>query len=139
VPLPDLARTVDYLNLTLPFHPEDKGLISAEVLRLMRPTAVIVHISRGEIIDERALLEALDERRLAAACLDVFAQEPLPPGHALRRHPRILATPHIAASTHEALALIARMLGEDIRRLFHGQARFTPTSQLAATEPVKDS
>ncbi len=119
--LPQLVRTVDYLVLTLPFRPEYKELISAEMLRSMQPTAVIVNISRGEIIDEQALLKALDERKLGAACLDVFAHEPLLPGHALPRHPRIFATPHVAGSTHEALARIARILGDDIRRVFDGQ------------------
>jgi D-3-phosphoglycerate dehydrogenase len=119
--LAELAPSVDYLVIALPFRPTTKGLISAEILGLMRPTAVVVNISRGEIIDEAALVEALDERRLAAACLDVFAQEPVPPGHPLPRHPRIFATPHIAGATHEALTRIARTLGEDIRRVFHGE------------------
>jgi len=119
VPLPELARSVDYLVVALPFRPTTRGLISAEILGLMRPTAVIVNISRGEIIDEAALVKSLDEHRLAVACLDVFAQEPLPPGHPLPHHPRVFATPHIAGATNEALARIARMLGEDIRRVFH--------------------
>lgn len=121
MPLPDLAGTVDYLVIALPFRPETIGLVSKEILERMRPTAVIVNIGRGEIIDEAALVGALDEHRLAAACLDVFAQEPLPPGHPLPHHSRIFATPHIAGATHEALARIARILGEDIRRVLQGE------------------
>lgn len=121
LPLPDLAGAVDYLVIAVPFRPETTGLVSKEILGRMRPAAVIVNVARGEIIDETALVAALDEHRLAAACLDVFAQEPLPPGHPLPRHPLIFATPHIAGATHEALARIARILGEDIRRVLRGE------------------
>jgi len=120
VPLARLAERADFLVVTVPRRPETDGLVSAEVLRRMRRTAFVVNVSRGSVVDEAALLRALDDGAIAGACLDVFRQEPAPRGHPLVMHPRVLATPHLAGSTPEAQRRIARILGTDVRRVLSG-------------------
>ena len=94
-----LLRESDYLACTLPLTPETEGLIGARELALLRPTAFVINISRGPVFDERALIAALREGRLAGAALDVFETEPLPADSALWDLPNVLITPH-ASGTH---------------------------------------
>lgn len=101
VDLTELLQEADFVTLHVPFKPETKKLIGREQLALMKPTAIIVNTARGGVIDEEALLEALNSGRLAGAGLDVFENEPAP-NPALVQHERVLATPHIAASTADA-------------------------------------
>ncbi len=101
--LEDLLPAVDFLSLHLPLGPETRGLIGARELSLMRTEAVIVNCARGGIVDEPALLAALQAGRLRGAALDVFAVEP-PGQHSLFELPNVLATPHLGASTREAQA-----------------------------------
>jgi D-3-phosphoglycerate dehydrogenase len=101
--LDELLPEVDYLSLHLPFAEGTRGMIGARELALMRPEAVLVNCARGGIVDEEALLAALESGRLRAACLDVFATEP-PGAHPLLSLPNVIATPHLGASTHGAQA-----------------------------------
>jgi D-3-phosphoglycerate dehydrogenase len=87
----------------------------------MKPTAYLINVSRGGVVDERALVEALDEGRLAGAALDVFREEPTASPHPLVDHPLVVPTPHLAGSTAESLRRIAMMAGSDIRRVFDGR------------------
>jgi phosphoglycerate dehydrogenase-like enzyme len=91
-----------------------RGLITKNELALLKPTAFIVNTSRGPIIDETALLEALASRQLAGAGLDVFDVEPLPRDHPLRSAPRTLLTPHIGYVTHGTYRIFYREAVEDI-------------------------
>src|SRR5207244_13473698 len=77
-------------------------LINAERLRLMKPGAVLINTARGELVDEDALAEAVREKRIRGAAIDVFAVEPLPADSPLRQLDRVILTPHLAASTAEA-------------------------------------
>jgi D-3-phosphoglycerate dehydrogenase len=101
VALDDLLRRADVVTLHTPLTEQTRNLISAERLALMKPEALLVNCGRGGIIDEAALLAALDGGRLAGAALDVFAEEP-PTDFALIRHPKVVATPHLGAQTREA-------------------------------------
>jgi phosphoglycerate dehydrogenase-like enzyme len=92
-------------------------MISGTVLRSMKPTAGIVNASRGEVVDQDALEKALDDEVLAFAALDVFDSEPTPIDHPLVKHPRVLATPHMAGSTRETLQRTAQIAGSEIRRV----------------------
>ncbi|MBI4185058.1 MAG: D-2-hydroxyacid dehydrogenase family protein [Proteobacteria bacterium] len=106
----DLLRRADVVTIHVVLGPRTRGLIGARELALMKPTAYLVNTSRGPIVDERALIEALERGRLAGAGLDVFDIEPLPLDHPFRRIGSVVATPHIGYITAEQY------------RLFYGQA-----------------
>lgn len=91
----ELFAQADVVSIHQVLSDRTAGSVGTAELALMKPTAVLVNTSRGPIIDEAALIEALDQGRLLAAALDVFAEEPLPVDHRLRNHPRVIATPHI--------------------------------------------
>ncbi|UFN47106.1 D-2-hydroxyacid dehydrogenase family protein [Roseomonas sp. OT10] len=93
--LDELLRRADMVTLHMVLGPETHGLIGARELGLMQPTALLVNTSRGPLVDWRALAEALRSGRIAGAALDVFDEEPLPPGHPLRGLPNLVATPHL--------------------------------------------
>jgi len=101
VDLRDLLQRADFVSLHVPLRAGNRNLIGAAELALMKPTAYLINTARGGLIDEAALLAALDAGQLAGAALDVFADEPQP-NPALVAHPRVLATPHIAGSTEDA-------------------------------------
>lgn len=97
----DLLQTADFISVHVPLTPSTRGLVGIEQLAVVKPTARLVNCARGGIVDEAALLAALDEGRLAGAALDVFSEEP-PAGSRLLSSPRLVATPHLGASTEEA-------------------------------------
>ena len=108
-----LFREADVVTVHLVLSKRTRGLIGASELALMKPTARLVNTSRGPIIDEAALIEALQERRIAAAAVDVFDSEPLSADHPFRKLDNALATPHIGYVT------------EDLYRTFYGDAAAT--------------
>ncbi len=112
----------DYVVVTVPWTPETVGLIGAEELARLKPTAMLVGISRGGIIDEAALLGALREGRLAAAALDVTSSEPLPADSPLWEEPNLLITPHVAGGTQYETAHILEIFTENLARLLRGEA-----------------
>jgi phosphoglycerate dehydrogenase-like enzyme len=95
VPKEELLREADVVSIHLVLSGRTRGLIGAAELQLMKPTARLVNTSRGPIVVESALIQALANGRIAGAAIDVFDVEPLPPEHAFRRLDRVLATPHI--------------------------------------------
>jgi phosphoglycerate dehydrogenase-like enzyme len=109
--LPSMAAECDFLVITVPLTPETRGLVGRAVLKKMKPTACLVDVSRGGVIDHNALIEALSEKRLGGAALDVFPVEPLPASSPLWDMPNVLLSPHIGgASDHyfeQATALFA--------------------------------
>lgn len=105
--LETLLAAADFVTLHLPLTPETRHLIDARRLQLLKPACRLVNTSRGEIIDEPALAQALGAGRIAGAALDVFEQEPLPVEHPFLSTPNLLLTPHIASSTRESLDRMA--------------------------------
>jgi glyoxylate/hydroxypyruvate reductase A len=105
--------------LLLPSTPGTASLMDARRLALLPPGAVLVNPGRGALIDDDALLAALDSGHLAHATLDTFRTEPLPPSHPFWSHPRVTVTPHIAAATRPASA--ARVIAQNIRRAEAGE------------------
>lgn len=97
----EILAESDFLTVHLLLSGRTRGLLQAADLALMKPTAYLVNTSRGPIVDEGALVDALRERRIAGAGLDVFDVEPLPPGHPLRGLPNTVVTPHIGYATAE--------------------------------------
>lgn len=116
VDLLDLLRESDFVTLHLPSTPETEGMIGAAQLALMKPTAYLINTARGGLIDEEALLAALENGRLAGAALDVFASEPVTNSR-LAQHERVIATPHIAASTVDAQVAAAVTVAEKMAEI----------------------
>lgn len=112
--LTEALRTAEILVLLLPLTAQTENLLNATTLALLPPGAVIVNPGRGPLIDDTALLAALDTGRIGHATLDVFRVEPLPPDHPFWAHPRVTVTPHIASETRPVSA--ARVIAENIRR-----------------------
>ena len=110
----DLMKTADIVSIHCPLNERTNGLIGAHEISLMKPTAYLVNLGRGAVVDEIALAEAIDKGRIAGAALDVFSKEPIPEDHPLLHtsHPeRLRFTPHIAWASHESLErLVARMV-----------------------------
>lgn len=115
VTLEELLRTSHVVSLHVPLTEGTKALIGDAELRLMRRDAVLLNVARGGVVDEDALLGALEEHRLGGAALDVFGQEPLPPDHPLRSASNVVLTPHLGASTAEAQHNVAVEIAEAVR------------------------
>jgi phosphoglycerate dehydrogenase-like enzyme len=113
VDLDDLLALSDFVTLHVPLSAETRGMIAQAQLRRMPPHAFLINTARGGVVDEAALLQALDDETLAGAALDVFQEEPAP-NPALVRHPRVIATPHIGASTEDAQRSAALAVAEQI-------------------------
>ena len=119
VDLLDLLPTADFVSLHLPLTPDTAGMIGAAQLTLMQPTAYLINTARGGLIDEDALLAALQDGRIAGAALDVFVSEPAIDSK-LAQHERVIATPHIAASTIDAQVAAAITIAEKIIEILKG-------------------
>lgn len=113
VDLVDLLKAADFVSLHVPSKPETQNLIGGEQLTLMKPTAYLINTARGVVVDEPALLEALDKGQIAGAALDVFVNEPATDS-ALAQHERVIASPHIAASTEDAQDMAAITVAHQI-------------------------
>lgn len=114
-----LLRESEILVLLAPLTPQTENMIAAASLAKMRHGAHIINAARGALIDENALLNALDTGQIATATLDVMRQEPLPPNHPFWTHPRVLITPHIASVTRTETA--AKTIIEQVERFETGR------------------
>jgi len=110
----ELFTMSDVVSLHLVLAESTRGLVGPAELGAMRPTAHLVNTSRAGLVDTVALLAALDAGAIAGAGLDVFDEEPLPAGHRLRSHPRVLATPHLGYVTHANYTAYFTGVVEDI-------------------------
>jgi len=125
--LPEVLRRADYLAITLPLTPETQGLIGEAQLGLMKSTAILVNVSRAQIVDEDALYVALTERRIAGAALDVWYRYPAEPGpllparRAFHELANVLMTPHVSGWTDGMLEARATLIAENIRRTARGE------------------
>lgn len=116
-----LASESDYLIVTAPHTDDTRGIVSREVLALMKSDAVLINVSRGALVDEAALVEALQAGRLRGAGLDVFSVEPLPEDHALWDLPNVLITPHVSPVTREFWRREVDLIVENLERFLSGR------------------
>jgi len=119
--LGDLLSESDYVVVTVPYTQDTRGMLGREELAIMKPTAILVGISRGGIIDEDALVDALRSGRLAGAGLDVTAQEPLPEDSPLWDTPNLLITPHVAGGTQFEADAVLEIFTENLDRFLRGE------------------
>ncbi|NOY98674.1 MAG: D-2-hydroxyacid dehydrogenase [Chloroflexi bacterium] len=116
-----MVRECDFVVVTVPLTPSTRGLINAAVLAAMKPSAYLVDVSRGGVVDHEALISALEEGRLAGAALDVFPEEPLSPGSPLWDLPNVIITPHISGNTPHYRQRAVQLFTENLRRYIGGQ------------------
>ena len=121
VDLNTLLRESDVVSLHTTLTPDTHHLIGAAQLELMKPTAYLVNTSRGGVVDEAALYQALKKGRIAGAALDAFQKEPLPPESPLRELDNVILTPHLIGHTEEAIHAIPPTAVENVERILRGK------------------
>jgi len=121
VELDELLRNSDYVTLHVPLLPETRHMIGKRELEMMKQGAVLINTSRGAVVDEKELIEALKGGRIGGACLDVYETEPLTDSPLLSL-PNVVLTPHIGASTIEAQREAAVVVAQKLKKFFEGSA-----------------
>jgi phosphoglycerate dehydrogenase-like enzyme len=121
LPFADLLAQADILSLHLPLTPATRHVIGAPELAQMRPNAILINTARGPLVDEPALIAALQAGQIAGAGLDVFEAEPLPAGNPLAALPNVVLTPHIAAGTADALTIKMKACFANMLRVTRGE------------------
>ena len=116
-----LFEQADVLSIHLVLSERSRGLVDAQALAWMKPSARLVNTARGPIVDEAALVDALRHGRLAGAALDVFGQEPLPVDHGFRHLPNVLATPHVGYVSEQNYRQFYGQMIEDIQAWAAGE------------------
>ncbi|MGI3748294.1 MAG: 2-hydroxyacid dehydrogenase [Janthinobacterium lividum] len=119
--LEDVLREADFVCLTVPLTAETEGLIGAEQFAQMRPETIFINLARGKVVDERALIAALQNGQIRAAGLDVFEQEPVSPDSPLLKMDNVVATPHMGSATHETREAMARCAVDNLLTALAGE------------------
>ncbi len=119
--LDELLARSDYVSVHTPLMPQTRHLIGREQLGLMKKTACLINTSRGPVVDEAALVEALREGRIAGAGLDVFEREPLPADSPLRSMANVVMTPHMGAQSPIAMQRLRQRIAEEVIRALRGE------------------
>jgi glyoxylate reductase len=125
LPVDDLLREADVVSLHVPLNDETRHLIGARELALMKRSAILVNVSRGPVVDEAALVDALREGVIAGAGLDVYEHEPEPAPGLVEQETAVL-TPHVASATEETRAAMARLAAENVIAVLEGRPPLTP-------------
>ncbi|MDX1435292.1 MAG: hydroxyacid dehydrogenase [Anaerolineales bacterium] len=123
-----VMRKADFLSLHVALNTETRHMINAKTLGWVTPQCRLINTSRGAVVQETALVEALAEGRLAGAALDVFEDEPLPPGHPLLAAPNTILTPHISSSTREAMDRMSLDAARGVLDVLNGREPAFPVS-----------
>ena len=121
-PLDHLLRLADVVSLHVPLTEATRGLIGAKQLALMKFSAILINVARGECVDEAALAQRLREKKLAGAGLDVFSQEPIAADNPLRGLENVVLTPHIAGATAEVRQRVVELAVGNVARVLRGEA-----------------
>ncbi len=117
-----MLREADFLVLAAPHTPETEGIIGEVELGVMKPTAVLINIGRGALVDEDALIRALQQKRLAGAALDVFDKEPPSLDSPLWDMPNVIVSPHSASTVTQENARITEIFCDNLRRYLSGKS-----------------
>jgi glyoxylate reductase len=117
----ELLKTSDIISVHVPLLPTTKGMLSTKQFQMMKPTALVVNTSRGPVIDQKALTEALKAKRIAGAALDVFEVEPTPLSEELLKLENVVVTPHMASATWETRRKMAERCAESIKAFLEGK------------------
>jgi D-3-phosphoglycerate dehydrogenase len=141
-----LASQVDVLSVHTPFTPATHRLIDEEVIRALKPGAILVNTSRGPVVDEAALVEALRDGHLGGAGLDVFDPEPPEPGNPLLQFEQVVLTPHVGSFTHEGRRRMGMTIVDDVlsalrgkRPLYLANPDIWPDRRIKSVTPYTDS
>jgi len=118
-----VAEEVDYLILVAPATPDTERIIGNKVLASMKPTAFLINLARGELVDEDALIQALDAGKIAGAALDALSSEPLPRDHPLWGKRNVIITPHVGGMSDIYREQAMPILEENLRRFLQGERR----------------
>lgn len=121
--LREVAAEVDYLIIVAPNTPQTFRIVSEEVLSAMRPTAFLINIARGELVDEDALVKVLEAGKIAGAALDAFVQEPLPPDHPFWGMRNVIVTSHVGGRSDIYIEQALPIIQENLRRFLQGERR----------------
>ena len=119
-PLRELIQSSDFVVLACPLTPQTRYLMNRETLALMKPTAWLINVGRGPVVQEEALIEALKGKRIAGAMLDVYEHYRLEPGHPLFSLDNVILTPHLAAVTQESRARASVAAADEMLRILRG-------------------
>jgi len=117
----ELLKASDILSIHIPLLPTTRHIIGERELNMMKPTSVIVNTSRGSVLDQDALTEALRSKKIAGAALDVFEEEPIPEGHPFLQMENVILTPHIASATWETRRMMAEICAENVKACLEGR------------------
>ncbi|MFZ1082191.1 MAG: phosphoglycerate dehydrogenase [Candidatus Kryptoniota bacterium] len=120
VPLDEIYRRSDFITVHTPLTEETRGILGEKAFAMCKQGVRVINCARGGIIDEEALLKALESGKVAGAAFDVFIKEP-PGDNPLFKHPKVIATPHLGASTEEAQEKVAKQIGEQLVDFFKGR------------------
>ena len=118
--LPELLKESDIVSIHIPLNKETEGLIGEEELKLMKPTAFLINVARGGIVNEEVLAKALKERWIAGAATDVFSQEPPEPDDPLLQVENLILSPHMAALTKECVIRMATQVAKGVIDVLRG-------------------
>ncbi|MEA2118234.1 D-glycerate dehydrogenase [Halovibrio sp. HP20-50] len=119
--LNELLAEADFVCVTVPLNAETEHLIGTDEFALMKPSGIFINIARGKVVDETALVNALENGVIKAAGLDVFEQEPLPASSPLPKMPNVVALPHIGSATHETREAMAQRAADNVRLALLGK------------------
>lgn len=134
VSLEELFRTSDIISCHTPLTGDTHHIVNAERLAMMKPSAIIINTARGPVVDEKALIEALQQGKIAGAGLDVFEQEPVDENNPLLKMDNVVVTPHTAGTTWNTWFRRGQFAYENMARVWHGEA----PQAIAQTWDIKD-
>ena len=119
--LDDLLKTSDVVTIHVPLLDSNHHMLNADKIALMKKGAILINTARGGLVDDKALLAAIDEGRLMGAGLDCVEDDPLPAGHPLLNHPNIVITPHVGGNTSDLATVMVPMIADNLKKFLHGE------------------